>query len=117
MSVLQADLNVIAPELASVSPGDFAAVLSDVLLETNNLSFWGSQQMQDRVTKLLVAHTLAIAHPELAGPAAVNMQRVGEITQSYAIAAPRDPDQYDVTRWGKEYKRLRRMMGANVQVL
>ena len=116
MSIAQTDVNVIAPELSTVSPSDFAAVLSDVLLEIS-VSFWGSQQMADRVTKYLVAHVLALAHPELSGPGPVSGERVGEVSRTYAVGAPRDPDTYDMTRYGKEYKRLRRMMGAGVQVL
>lgn len=118
MSVAQSDVAVIAPEFAfpAISASDFAAVLGDVLLEIN-VTFWGSQQMADRVTKYLVAHTLAMAHPELSGPGPVSSETVGEVSRSYAVGAPREPDTYDMTRYGKEYKRLRRMMGANVQVL
>jgi len=116
MAIAQTDVNVIAPELSTVSASDFSAVLSDVLLEIS-VSFWGSQQMADRVTKYLVAHVLAMAHPELSGPGPVASESVGEVSRTYAVGAPRDPDAYDMTRYGKEYKRLRRSIGSTPQVL
>jgi hypothetical protein len=118
VSVSQADVAVIAPEFASpaISASDFAAVLGDVLLEISP-TIWGSQQMADRATKYLVAHSLAMAHPELSVPGPVQSERVGEVSRTFAVGAPLDPDSYDMTRYGKEFKRLRRMMGFSVQVL
>jgi hypothetical protein len=114
VSVVQADINRIAPELAALSAPDFAGFLSDAQLELD-ATVWGL--MLDLGTKYLVAHKMAIAHPELTSPHPVQSEQVGDIRRSFAVSAPRDPDAYDQTKYGREFKRLRRTLGTHVQVL
>src|SRR5260370_854065 len=102
MAVTQADVNRIAPELASIPAGDFSAFLADALNELD-VTAWGTQL--DKGTKYLVAHMMAIAHPELTSPHPVQSEQVGEVRRSFAVAPPRNPDIYDTSKYGREFKR------------
>ena len=112
MALAKSDVVIIAPELAAVADGDFASVIVDVALQLDPKA-WGA--LRDLGAKYLVAHTLAVAHPELYRPL-VTRDRVGEVETNYAVSTS-GTDELDATKYGREHKRLRRQLGLVAFVL
>jgi len=113
MSVSQADVNRIAPELSVIAPADFAVFLSDALLQVDPAT-WGP--LLDVGTKNLVAHMMALSRPDLTSPYPVSEEQVGPVRRKFGVTGPKDPDAYDTTKYGREFKRLRRMLGQGIGI-
>lgn len=106
MAITKASVVAIAPELAAVSDEDFAIVIGDVGLQLSP-DAWDT--LLDLGTKYLTAHTLAVAHPELYRPM-IQSDKAGAVETHY-LAPAQGGDELDATKYGKEFKRLRRQLG------
>lgn len=105
MAVVPADVKNIAPEFASLADPEITTAINDAVLE-QDAGTWGP--MLDRGTKWLAAHILAISHPELSGP--------GGRTYTYETPTEEKAGPYSRSRFGLEYWRLVRRLGAGIAV-
>lgn len=103
-----ADLLERIPDAASVDAALRANALSDAAVEIDR-DLFGDLTLRAHVA--LAAHFLAVDHGVLGGTgtATVASRSAGEISVSYAVAAPADGEQgYDTTKWGREFTRILR---------
>ena len=114
MAVTKADVLRIAPELASLtsySDADWDAFIADASSQVNP-TYWGARA--DLGVKYLTAHLIAIGNPQ-AGGRLVASRTVGPVSESYATPQM-DQSSLGATRFGAEFKRLRRSLGQRFLV-
>lgn len=108
MSLVWADVVLVAPDLASLSLSAQTAILADVA-DQMNVAAWGSQERADRAGAYLAAH-IAIAGgytglDASAATGAVASQSAGPYTITYASGSDAASGSLGSTRWGQEYLR------------
>lgn len=106
MAVVQADVVLIAPELAGVAAGEFTNAIAEAQSEVS-LESWGTDY--DKAVKWLAAHKIAIVHPEQSGP--------GGRTYSYETPTEVDAGPYARSRFGLEFWRMLQAQAFGVLVL
>jgi hypothetical protein len=108
----RADVIAIAPELDSVAADDprWAAFLTQA--DALPAGVWGRLLGQGAAN--LVAHklTLSVRQQRTGGRGAVLSESVGGISRTYAAPASGDPQGFDATTYGAEYRRLARLVGG-----
>jgi len=101
------DINIfrcLAPEFSEVTNTKLNEITEFVQYQINEVC-WGNRAPQGLA--LLVAHTLTVA--ERGGTSgSITMEKVGDLSRSYS--APQGNDGLDSTSYGKEFKRLRKML-------
>lgn len=98
MAVVVADVRAFAPEFrdtVAVPDSEVLSALTDAQAEVN-YDAWGTAG--NRGVKLLTAHYLAVAHPELSQAQKIRV---------YETPGAEDAGALGTTRWGAEYKLLR----------
>lgn len=108
MSLVWADVVLVAPELASLGPSAQTAILADVADQVNVGAF-GSQERADRAAAYLAAH-IAVAGGytgagSIAASGPVMSQTAGPFSVTYAQPASSGAGNLGSTRWGLEYQR------------
>lgn len=116
MAAAPADVRAIAPEFAGLADPTIQSFLDDALLEIN-ATVWSTKA--DRGQKLLAAHMLSVAYPDLAQPAAPSkLDRVGQVEAEYAIENPgANAGELAASRHGLEFARLRRGLACGAMTL
>lgn len=107
------------PEFGKTDAKRIGLFLSDALAEVSKVR-WG--KLYDRGVMALTAHLLKLsADAEISGGAAnrnLASESAGELSVSYVapISANGSDDFYQLTAYGQEYLRLRRLVGVGVMV-
>ncbi|WP_109078472.1 DUF4054 domain-containing protein [Aggregatibacter kilianii] len=107
------------PEFGKTDAKRIGLFLSDAQAEVSKVR-WG--KLYDRGVMALTAHLLKLsADAEISGGAAsrnLASESAGELSVSYAapISANGSDDFYQLTAYGQEYLRLRRLIGVGVMV-
>ncbi|TYA25093.1 DUF4054 domain-containing protein [Aggregatibacter actinomycetemcomitans] len=107
------------PEFGKTDAKRIALFLSDAQAEVSKVQ-WG--KLYDRGVMALTAHLLKLsADAEISGGAAnrnLASESAGELSVSYTapISANGSDDFYQLTAYGQEYLRLRRLIGVGVMV-
>ncbi len=120
MAATADDIKLRWPALYQVAvPGEFDAALADAALQVSAAS-WG--KFYDLGIIHLAAHRLMTAHPEiqgpgLSGPGLVSSETVGEVSRSYAVEPVSRATGYKSTAPGREYMRLRDLLGLSTMVV
>ena len=103
ITITWADVVAVAPALASVPPTTQDVVIADVKGRMLN-GLWGDRA--NMAAKYLAAHLAAMSLRSANGPVgAVTDATVDKISRGFT--GPTDPDDYDATPWGVQYKRIR----------
>ena len=109
----KADIVLIAPELSRVPKAQFETAIRDAALQINR-HVWGSKA--DLGHKYLAAHLVGLAHLDRLVAGSVQSDKVGEVAATYAASGFTQADELDATRFGREFKRLRRQLGLGIAV-
>lgn len=110
------DVIAIAPELAAVPAGEpWDAVLGFVQVEVN-VDSWGGLPRANRAARYLVAHLLTMTQEE-GSDYPIQMEKVGDVSRSYAVPTSFGDGDLDNTSYGREYQRLLRQIVARWVVL
>lgn len=103
MAITSADVLLIAPELSTLSAGQWTAIIADVEDEIDDAA-WGTTTRADKAKKYLAAHKGTLA--KRAGAAgSVQSIAVGGVSVNYGSGAQMGTG-LDSTSYGVEYKRL-----------
>lgn len=114
MAVSRAAIVARVPALEAVTnPGEWEAAIADAQLQVA-ASVWGD--LYELGVIYLAAHLLLAAHPEVEGPGPVQSESVGSISRTYAVSGSVF---HNVMRTsaGKEYARLRSLLGLGVALV
>lgn len=110
-AITWADVTAIDPTLASVGAASQGAILLHVETECG-AERWGKFHLSARV--FLAAHLGTLTKRGGNGQGGpVASESIGGISRGYAAFSPMGTDpMLDSTSWGKEFRRLRRMLGS-----
>lgn len=120
MAVTSATLRLRWPALNMVADvAELDAAIADAQLQVS-AGVWGD--LYDLGVTHLAAHALMAAHPEILGPGMtgagpISSEKVGELSRTYAVTAATHGGGYKDTAPGREYLRLRTMLGLGVSVV
>lgn len=104
MAITSADVLLIAPELSTISAGQWTAILNDVALQVSS-AYWGTRF--DLGSKYLAAH-LATLTKRAGAAGQVASMAVGGVSVSYTSDSMTG-DGLKTTSYGQEYDRLSKM--------
>lgn len=109
----KADIVLIAPELSRIPKAQFETAIHDASLQINR-HVWGSKAALAH--KYLAAHLVGLAHLDRLVAGSVQSDKVGEVAATYGVPGFTQSDELDATRFGREFKRLRRQLGLGIAV-
>jgi hypothetical protein len=121
LTVDQADVLLVAPELSAVTDAQWAAIWVDVELEVGPVAA-GSQARADRLAVQLAAHQATTRYLRSGGaatPGPLQSVSVGGVSKTYAVLqanAQSGGGALATTKYGQEYYRLVRLFGARTAV-
>ncbi|BBO74404.1 hypothetical protein DSCW_18210 [Desulfosarcina widdelii] len=107
-----ANVLAIAPELDGASQASWDLILADVATLITE-SAWGAKQ--EMAQRYLAAHKLSMIAKSESGPA-VASEKTGDVSTTYAVPGS-NADDLDETKYGREYKRLRRCTVAGIMTV
>lgn len=109
----KADIVLIAPELSKVRKAEFDNAIRDAALQVNR-KVWDSKA--ELAHKYLAAHLVGLAHLDLLISRTIQSEKAGEVAATYNGSQFTQTDELDATRFGREFKRLRRQLGLGIAV-
>lgn len=108
MAITSSDVLLIAPELSTISGGQWTAILAQVTMQMDATA-WGT--WLDKGAVYLAAH-LATMTKRVGTAGAVQSESVGSVSRSYAVSSSVDGAALRSTSYGMEYSRLLNLLAA-----